>query len=264
MTIERRPSPEEEELGVKQAELDGLLDQLAQNELDLETLHAEINTFFSTYSAAVLPKVAEAKALRARIAQAIYVLDPSDTARSESQEARSSADEAERDRQGQADAPKDGQPGQHEPFTPSPELRALYIDLVKKSHPDLGKDDEDRRRRNDFMVRVNQAYEARDEAAIRSLADEWSVGADPADSDTVGERLGRLIRQIADVRSRMVTVKAEIESVKHSDDYLLVKQAEEAGLEGRDLTAEHVTLLDTDIDELKNKINNIKDRLLAM
>ena len=52
MTIERRPSPEEEELGVKQAELDGLLDQLAQNELDLETLHAEINTFFSTYNAA--------------------------------------------------------------------------------------------------------------------------------------------------------------------------------------------------------------------
>ena len=46
-------------------------------------------------NAAVLPKVAEAKGLRARIAQAIYVLDPTDTARSESREARSSADEAE-------------------------------------------------------------------------------------------------------------------------------------------------------------------------
>ena len=82
MTIERRLSPEEEELRTKQAELDGLLDQLAQNELDLETLHAEINSFFSAYSAAaVLAKVAEAKGLRARIAQAIYVLDPTDTAR---------------------------------------------------------------------------------------------------------------------------------------------------------------------------------------
>ena len=37
----------------------------------------------------------EAKGLRAAIAQAIYVLDPTDTAKSESQEARSSADEAE-------------------------------------------------------------------------------------------------------------------------------------------------------------------------
>ena len=94
MTIERRLSPEKE-LRTKQAELDGLLDRLAQNELDLERLHAEINSFFSTYNAAVLPKVAEAKGLLARIAQAIYVLDPTDTARSESQEARSSADEAE-------------------------------------------------------------------------------------------------------------------------------------------------------------------------
>ena len=35
-------------------------------------------------------------------------------------------------------------------------------------------------------------------------------------------------------------------------------------MEGRDLTAEHVTLLDTDIDELKTRINNIKDQLLTM
>ena len=87
LTIERILSPEEEEL-------DGLLDWSAQNELELETLNAEINSFITTYNAAVLPKVAEAKSLRARIAQAIYVLDPTDTARSKSQGAQSSADEA--------------------------------------------------------------------------------------------------------------------------------------------------------------------------
>ena len=96
MTIERRLSPEEEEeLRTKQAELDDILDRLPKNELELEALHAEINSLFSAYNAAVLPKAAEAKGLRARIAQAIYVLDPTDTARSESQKARSSADEAE-------------------------------------------------------------------------------------------------------------------------------------------------------------------------
>ena len=94
MTIERRLSPEEE-LSTKQAELDGPLDRLTQNELELERLHAEINSFFSTYDAAVLTKVAEAKNLRARIAQAIYVLDPTDSVRLESQETRLSVDEAE-------------------------------------------------------------------------------------------------------------------------------------------------------------------------
>ena len=58
LTIERILSPEEEEL-------DGLLDWSAQNELELETLNPEINSIFTTYNAAVLPKVAEAKRLRA-------------------------------------------------------------------------------------------------------------------------------------------------------------------------------------------------------
>ena len=70
MTIERRLSPEEE-LRTKQAELDGLLGRLTQTGLELERLQAEINSFFSRYNAAVLPKVAEAKGLRARIAQGI-------------------------------------------------------------------------------------------------------------------------------------------------------------------------------------------------
>ena len=76
MTLDRRLSPEEEELQAKQAELDALLNQLAQKELDLETLHAEINTFFLAYNAALLPKVSEAQELRARIAHTMYFLDP--------------------------------------------------------------------------------------------------------------------------------------------------------------------------------------------
>ena len=60
LTVGRRLNPEEEEEPrTKQAKLDGFLDRLAQNELEPETLHAKINSFFSTYNAAVLPKVAE-------------------------------------------------------------------------------------------------------------------------------------------------------------------------------------------------------------
>ena len=76
----------------KRAELYGLSDRLTRNELELERLHVEINSFFSTYNAAVLPKVVEVEGLQARIAQAIYVLDPTDTAKLESQETQSSAD----------------------------------------------------------------------------------------------------------------------------------------------------------------------------
>ena len=48
----------EEELQTKQAELDDLLDRLAQTEL--ETLHSETNSFSSTYNNAGVRKVGEA------------------------------------------------------------------------------------------------------------------------------------------------------------------------------------------------------------
>ena len=58
----------EEDLQTKQAELDGLLDRLAQNELG--TLHAKINSFISTYNDAGVHKVGEAKELRADMREA--------------------------------------------------------------------------------------------------------------------------------------------------------------------------------------------------
>ena len=264
MTLERRLSPEEEELQAKQAELDALLNQLAQKELDLETLHAEINTFFLAYNAAVLPKVAEAKELRPRIAQAMYILDPREDTQNESQEARESAEQSERDRQEQFGASEPHEAVQPESFKPSPELRSIYLDLVKKAHPDLGKDDEDRRRRNDFMVRVNQAYQDGDASALQALADEWALGGDPAEGESVGDRLVRLIRQISDVRNRLATMDTEIENAKNSDDYLLVNQAEQARSEGRDLIAEHVDRTQEHIDDLESQIADIRDRLTGI
>ena len=81
----------EEDLQTKQAELDGLLDRLAQNELG--TLRAKIHSFFSTSNDAGVHKVGEANELRARIAQAINALDSTNITGSESQEAQSSADQ---------------------------------------------------------------------------------------------------------------------------------------------------------------------------
>ena len=264
MTLERTLSPEEEEIQAKQAELDALLNQLAQQELNLETLHAEINRFFLAYNAAVLPKVSEAKELRARIAQAIYILVPRQDTQDESREARDSADQSETDYQEQFGTSEPHEPIQPEAFTPSPELRSIYLALVKKAHPDLGKDDDDRRHRHDFMLRVNQAYRNGDASALQALADEWALGGDPVEGGNFGERLVRLIRQISDVRNRIVAVDSEIENVKNSEDYLLVNQAEQARSEGRDLIAEHVASTEEHVADLKSQIADIERRLTGI
>ena len=149
-------------------------------------------------------------------------------------------------------------------FTPSPELRNLYLNLVKQAHPDLARDEEDRLRRTEFMVRVNQAYQEGDEAALRELADEWEAGGGPVEDKSIGEQLVRVIRQIADVRRRLIDVDAEIEEVRNSDDYSLVMQAQEARANGRDLIAEHVAQMDEHIEGLNAKIYAVRDELIAI
>ncbi|WP_240796399.1 J domain-containing protein [Streptomyces sp. RFCAC02] len=62
---------------------------------------------------------------------------------------------------------------------PSDEARRLYRELVRRCHPDLATDANERDRRDAFVARVNQAYARGDEAALRELADEWERGPAP-------------------------------------------------------------------------------------
>jgi hypothetical protein len=62
---------------------------------------------------------------------------------------------------------------------PSDEARKLYRELVRKAHPDLAQDDAERRRRDEFIARVNAAYARGDEALLQELSGEWAAGPVP-------------------------------------------------------------------------------------
>ncbi|GAA2652622.1 hypothetical protein GCM10010307_63490 [Streptomyces vastus] len=62
---------------------------------------------------------------------------------------------------------------------PSDEARKLYRELVRKAHPDLAQDDAERRRRDEFIARVNAAYARGDEALLQELSVEWAAGPVP-------------------------------------------------------------------------------------
>lgn len=59
---------------------------------------------------------------------------------------------------------------------PSERTRKLYRELARRVHPDLAEDEAERTRREEFLVRVNQAYGDGDEEALRALAKEWEAG----------------------------------------------------------------------------------------
>jgi hypothetical protein len=62
--------------------------------------------------------------------------------------------------------------------TEAAEAKRLYIDLAKRLHPDLARDDEERQRRERIMQRVNEAFRLRDLAGLRAVHLE-SVAEDP-------------------------------------------------------------------------------------
>lgn len=62
---------------------------------------------------------------------------------------------------------------------PSDEARKLYRELVRKSHPDLAQDDQERGRREEFITRVNAAYARGDVPLLRELSEEWAAGPVP-------------------------------------------------------------------------------------
>jgi hypothetical protein len=62
--------------------------------------------------------------------------------------------------------------------TEAAEAKRLYLDLAKRLHPDLARDDEDRQQRERIMQRVNEAFRLRDLAGLRTVHLE-SIAADP-------------------------------------------------------------------------------------
>ena len=66
--------------------------------------------------------------------------------------------------------------------TEAAEAKRLYIDLAKRLHPDLARDDEDRQRRERIMQRVNEAFRLRDLAGLRAVHLD-SIAEDPGWSE---------------------------------------------------------------------------------
>jgi hypothetical protein len=178
------PGTERLEKAVRVAE-----DALIEFEIAVETFRVEVENFSRLHHQRLGPMYARLDELDAQIAEAV-------AARSGDPEDRRRADEARAivlpmpgveelfhgwiDSDGlspEAKAMLNEQPVQPPSrVRPDEETRKAYRDLVRKAHPDLAADDAERRRREDFMVRVNHAYARGDAQALRTLADEWRAG----------------------------------------------------------------------------------------
>jgi len=228
--IKRRLSPEEEELARKREELEALQVQLADRELHLANLRAELSAFAGQYLRQVGVLYAELDEWNAKLAE--LVADETRTA-----EARSAATQA-RAQAAESRAASRGDAAQAKEFAVSPELKSLYREVAKRVHPDLAIDEDDRKQRDRLMAEANRAYQNGDVEALRRILHEYESSPDSVRGSGVGADLVRVLRQLGQVRNRLAGIEEEIAGLEASDIATLQAKAEAASKEGRDLLAE--------------------------
>ncbi|MBJ7901980.1 hypothetical protein ABZW47_20960 [Streptomyces sp. NPDC004549] len=165
---------------------------LIEYEIAVETFRVEVENFARLHEQRLGPLYARIEELDARIAEAraAQTQDPEDIRRAE--EARAALQQipgVEELMHGWMDGhglfPEaaamltDQAVRPPERVRPSEEARKLYRELARKAHPDLAQEENERKRREEFITRVNAAYARGDEKLLQELAAEWAAGPVP-------------------------------------------------------------------------------------
>ncbi|EFL24645.1 conserved hypothetical protein [Streptomyces himastatinicus ATCC 53653] len=199
---------------------------LIEFEIAVETFRVEVENFSRLHHQRLGPMYSRLDELDALIAEAVAARtgDPEDQRRA--REARGLVQPMPGveelfhgwiDSEGlspEASAMLTEQPVQPPPrVRPSEEARRIYRDLARKAHPDLAEEEAERERRGEFIVRVNAAYAAGDEVALRKLAEEWEAGPPPPERRASrSEELYARLEWLAERKEMLAAVASELES----------------------------------------------------
>lgn len=246
--IRRRLSPEEEELAKKRDELELLQAQLAERELYLANLSAELASFEGRYLRQVGVLYADLDDWNAKIAELLADETGTDEARSAATQARTQAAESRgASRSGAAEAKE---------FAPSVVLKSLYREVAKRVHPDLTTDNADRCQRERLMAEANRAYEHGDAEALKKILEQYESSPESVRGTGVAADLVRVLRQLKQVSDRLAQIEKEIAGLGESDIAVLRTKAQDASRAGRDLLEEMAANIQGRINAARQQYDN--------
>ena len=101
------------------------------------------------------------------------------------------------------------------------EITRIYRALAKRFHPDLAKNEKERRRRAEFMLRVNGAYTDRDLLALQTIAKEAEAAEPGLPGLTAAERVLWANRVIARLDGQIGDLQAQLNLLHQSETYAL-------------------------------------------
>jgi hypothetical protein len=222
--------PEEQELRRKREELVILQAELVDRELFLANLRAELAAFEGRYLREVGVLYARLDDWNAKIAELAAAADGSEEASAAAAKARGQAEESYATAHGEAAKAAD--------FSPSPELKRLFREVVRQIHPDNAQDEADRALRNRLMAEANLAYRRGDTEALRKILEEYKSSPESVKGEGLAADLERVMRQIERIVKRLAQIEAEVAELTSSEIALLMAKAESATAKGGNLLAE--------------------------
>jgi len=244
--------PEDEELVRKKLELAQLESELADRELYLINLTAELAVFEARYFRVVGTQYARLDEIKARIAERLARQRAGDAKAQEvAKRARAEADESQ--------AAVDFRRNELSTLVPSQELKSLYREIAKRIHPDLCSDEADRVVRERLMSEANRAYERGDIARLRQILEEYETSPETVKGEGTGAELVRVIRKITQVKKRLSEIEHELAEISGSESAKLKVMAEEYEKQGRDLLEEMATQVSRQIAAAQQQVSSAFD-----
>lgn len=255
------PEVDDAQLRLRQ-ERDQLLQNIADLELELATVHAEVGEFTRQYYDRVGRRMAEFDALQAQLARAAARASNDPGMHDEAQRQQRQADQSAREwRRFEATDEETSA----SPFRPDDDLKRRFRRLAQQIHPDRASDDTERAWRTQLMSEANRAYRHGDRRALDEIASLWAesrrASAMPAtDDDAASRRMSRatvspaptfLAAEVDRLRSRLGKIERELQGIFGSRLYELFVTARQAARQGRDLLAEMTAQLDASIAQLR-------------
>ena len=111
------------------------------------------------------------------------------------------------------------------------ELKKLWRRLAHKYHPDLARNEEDRKKFEEIMKKINKAYADGDLEALKAIEQEHIE-----DSDSISAEL--LKTKLQDIENAIVRLEKEYSVLKKSEWQVWKNNIDEAKKQGRDLLLE--------------------------
>jgi hypothetical protein len=135
-------------------------------------------------------------------------------------------------------------------------LKKMYRQLALKYHPDLAKDESQKKKFHLIMSKINEAYKNKDLETLNKYTQQ-AEREEKIAKETPQEKLARLKEEYKIVLNIISKLKAELNDLKSSETYLLKEKVERAKMEGKDSLEELATSIKEEIAEHEKMLEEL-------